>query len=110
MAADDAAVPPTEMIIPLRRPSRSTIGPTHSTTMAVPTLTSVETNRAWLVVQPNDSSMRGSSVPKRMKSYTAIVQAKNAIPVALRVSRTGTRRNGGVSVPSGSVLIVQSFR
>ena len=62
------AVPATEMIIPLRRPSRSTIGPTPSTTIAVPTLTSVETSRAWLVLQPNASLIRGSRVPKRMKS------------------------------------------
>jgi hypothetical protein len=46
VAADDAAVPPTEMIMPRRRPSLSTIGPTSSTTMAVPTLTRVETRRA----------------------------------------------------------------
>src|SRR5687767_3549902 len=90
------------MIIPLRLPSLSTIGPTPSTTIAVPTLTSVDTSRAWLVVQPNDSSMRGSNVPKRMKSYTATVQARNAMRVARRVSRTGTLRRVGSTVPPGT--------
>ncbi len=106
VAADDAAVPATEMIIPLRRPNRSTTGPTPSTTIAVPTLTNVETSRAWLVLQPNASLIRGSRVPKRMKSYTAMVHAKNAMLVARRVSRTLTRRSGVVVPEGGSDEVV----
>ena len=68
VAAEDSAVPPTEMIMPFRRPSRSTSGPTQITTTKVPMLTSVETSSASLVLQPKSAAISGSSVPNRMKS------------------------------------------
>ncbi len=68
VAPDDSAVPVTDTTMPMRRPRRSTIGPTSSTTTAVPTLTRVETSNDSLVSQPKSREMSGSSVPKRMKS------------------------------------------
>ncbi len=45
--------------------------------------------------QPKSSWIAGRSVPNRMKSYTAMVQAMKAMPDARRVSFPVTRRNPG---------------
>ena len=56
------------MIMPLRRPSRSTSGPTPRTTIAVPTEIAVETAPPVALDQPKSSWIPGSRVPNRMKS------------------------------------------
>ena len=68
VAADASAVPETVMSMPLRRPSRSTSGPTPNTTIAVPTEIAVDAATAVALDQPKSSWMPGRRVPKRMKS------------------------------------------
>jgi hypothetical protein len=76
------AAPAVVVIIANLRPSRSINGPTMRATKNVPTLTSVETVAAKPPDQPKSSRISGSSVPKRMKSYTENTQAMKAIQLA----------------------------
>src|SRR5699024_4522294 len=106
-AAEETAVPKTVVIIPLRRPILSTSGPIVNRTIAVPTLTKVDTRRASEVDQPKLSEIRGSRVPNKMKSNTAtmpgirqITVGKGLLRVAIDWKRSSLPEHAG-GMPAG---------